>query len=95
MAFHPHCHRFSGWAGLLAGLTMAALAGCASSPPVQVMSDARQAVRAAEDDMTPTTRERAARLLEEARQALEAGEYGHARKRAEEARQLAHQAGNS
>lgn len=74
---------------------MAALAGCAGSPPVQAMSDARQAVRAAEDDMTPTTRQRAERLLEEARQALEAGEYGHARERAEEARQLAHQAGDS
>lgn len=45
--------------------------------------------------MTPTTRQRAERLLEEARQALEAGEYGHARERAEEARQLAHQAGDS
>nr|WP_275886928.1 DUF4398 domain-containing protein [Thiohalospira halophila] len=59
------------------------------------MSDARQAVRAAGDDMTPTTRQRARRLLREARQALEAGRYGQARERADEARHLAHQAGNS
>jgi len=95
MGLHPHCRRFSGWFGLLTVLMVVALAGCAGSPPVQAMSDARQAVRAAEDHMPPTTREQAERLLDEARIALEAGDYGHARERAEEARKLAQEAGKS
>lgn len=94
MGPYPDCRRFSGWYGLLALLLVTALAGCAGSPPVQTMSDARQAVRAAEDDMTPKARRQAERLLDEARRALEAGEYEHARKRAEEARKLAGQAGS-
>lgn len=57
------------------------------------MSDARQAVRAAQDDMEPTSRQRAERLLREARDALEAEEYWQARQRADEARRLARNAG--
>lgn len=43
--------------------------------------------------MTPTDRQRADELLDGAREALEAGDYRLARERAEEARELAQQAG--
>jgi hypothetical protein len=76
----------------MAGVVVAALSGCAGSPPVQAMSDARQALRAAEDDMEPTSRRRAEQLLEQARDALEAEEYWQARQWADEARRLARSA---
>ena len=93
MGSHPYCDRFSASCSLLLAIGAALLSGCAGSPPVQAMSDARQAVRAAQGDMEPASHRRAEQLLEEARDALAAGEYGQARQRADEARRLARGAG--
>lgn len=79
--------------GAVALLLWALLAGCATTAPVQEMSDARQALQAAEQ---AGARERAAEalrrsraLLEEAQLRLESGEYGSAREKALEAKRVA------
>jgi len=63
--------------------------GCAVSPPVQEMSDARQAIRAAESAGADSRLADARRLLELAQSSLEAGAYGEARHRALDAREAA------
>lgn len=71
-------------------LSVLALAGCAATAPVQEMSDARQALRAAEQVGAPQraapTYETARSLLESAETLLQAGEYRAARHKAEQAR---------
>ncbi|WP_236860624.1 DUF4398 domain-containing protein [Candidatus Reidiella endopervernicosa] len=68
------------------------VAGCAAVP-AQEMSDARQALRAAQDsgamESAPAMMAKAERLMQKAERSLEAGEYRAARKNAEEARSLA------
>lgn len=62
------------------------LGGCAMSPPVQEMSDARQAVKAAGELQLDSEGKRrlldAERYLEEATARIEAGEYEAARQAA-------------
>jgi Domain of unknown function (DUF4398) len=66
-------------------LTFAALvlAGCVTSPPVQEMSDARQAISAAEaanaERLAPESLRDARRFLAEAEQQLQQQAYGQAR----------------
>lgn len=71
------------------------LGGC-SVVPVQEMSDARQALQAAQEagapDRSPSEFERAQRLLEQAQKALELGEYRQARDSALSAKREALQA---
>jgi len=66
-----------------------ALGACASAP-VQEMSDARQAIRAAKEaganSQSQTNLQKAEQLLKQAQQALEHGEYKMARNRARAAR---------
>nr|WP_255721734.1 DUF4398 domain-containing protein [Ectothiorhodospira lacustris] len=61
--------------------------------PVQEMSDARQALRAAEEVgapvRVPETYERSRLLLEQAEGSLSAGEFQAARRKAKEAKALA------
>jgi hypothetical protein len=75
---------------LLACLSIVA---CATAPPVQEMSDARQAITAAEDaeaqTYAPTTLEDARRYLAEAEQLLRDEAYGPARVNAVRARNRA------
>ncbi|HEY1774312.1 MAG TPA: DUF4398 domain-containing protein [Gammaproteobacteria bacterium] len=77
-------------AAALAALTL--LMACAGAP-VQEMSDARQAVAAAEQslDGKPVTPDlaRARQYLQAAQTALDAGDFGTAREDAQFARQLA------
>lgn len=72
---------------------LAVLPGCVMAPPVQEMSDARQALRAAEDVGAATrglaSYRQAEALLERAEAQLQEGAYGRARDRAREARALA------
>jgi hypothetical protein len=76
-------------AALLAG---AALAGCAGAP-LQEMSDARQAVRAAEragaEKHAPEPLAEARQLVERARLGMQQREYKEARENAEMAREKA------
>jgi hypothetical protein len=78
--------------------TLAALllAACVSAPPVQEMSDARQAINAAEDAdagrLAPESLREARRFLEEAEQQLQQEAYGPARMNAVRARNRAAQA---
>lgn len=69
------------------------LSGCAATPPVQEMSDARQALRAAEEAQAPDrageTYQRSRELLEQAEGRLQQGEYRSARYKANEAKRLA------
>jgi len=66
-------------------LTVAALAlaGCVTSPPVQEMSDARQAIKAAEAAnaarLAPESLQDARRFLAEAEQQIQQPAYGPAR----------------
>jgi hypothetical protein len=64
--------------------------GCATSPPVQEMSDARQAIAAAEearaDDFAPQTLGQARRYLLQAEEQIRLGNYGLARSDAIRAR---------
>jgi hypothetical protein len=64
-------------------LCLAMLAGCASSPPVQEMSDARQAITAAEEAEAATSAPEmlgeARRFLAQAERALRDESYGSAR----------------
>ncbi|SEK94547.1 protein of unknown function [Ectothiorhodospira marina] len=75
----------------MGGLLM--LSGCATTPPVQEMSDARQALRAAEEAQAPDrageTYQRSRELLEQAETRLQQGEYRSARYKAKEAKRLA------
>ncbi|HHL45815.1 MAG TPA: DUF4398 domain-containing protein [Gammaproteobacteria bacterium] len=68
-------------------------AGCASAPPVQEMSDARQAVQAARDAdakrYAPISFGEAERLLEQATQLLEMKNYSKARQSALAAKEMA------
>ncbi|MFP4080497.1 MAG: hypothetical protein ACLFRJ_00345 [Ectothiorhodospira sp.] len=81
--------------GLGAVLTLlwVLVSGCATLPPVQEMSDARQALRAAEQagarERAAETYRRSRALLEEAETRLEIGEYGPAREKALEAKRAA------
>ena len=73
-----------------------ALQGCATSPPVQEMSDARQAVAAAAqadaESLAPETFEQARRLLETAERQLREEANGPARVNAVRAKNRAAQA---
>lgn len=68
-------------------------AGCAISPPVQEMSDARQAIRAAQDvhagKHAPSTLGQAEELLNHATRSLEQGRYEEARQAALAAKEKA------
>ncbi len=79
-------------AALLAGVT---LGGCAGAP-LQEMSDARQAVRAAEragaEKHAPEPLAEARQLVEQARLNMQKGEYKSAREDAEKAREKATEA---
>lgn len=59
------------------------LAGCATSPPIQEMSDARQAIAAAEqaraEELAPQTLSEARRYLTQAEERIREGNYGIAR----------------
>jgi hypothetical protein len=74
-------------------VTVLALAACATPPPVQEMSDARQAIRAAEAvgaaRRSPESWLAAQSLLREAQTQLEAGAYDNARRYALDARDAA------
>ncbi len=69
------------------------LFGCAVAPPVQEMSDARQAIRAAQEahagKHAPGTLSQAEELLSHATRSLEQGAYEDARRAAVAARQKA------
>lgn len=76
--------------------TFASLAACATSPPVQEMSDARQAIAAAEEAdagrLAAQTLDDARRFLETAEQLLREQAYGAARLNAVRAKNRAVQA---
>lgn len=69
------------------------VAGCVTAPPVQEMSDARQAIRAAEqadaERTAPDALADARRFLEEAEQQIQDGAYGPARMNAVRAKNRA------
>ena len=77
---------------LLAVCIMAILSACAGAP-VQEMSDARQAVRAAQaagaEERAPAELAEARKLIAEAQQQLQRHEYGRAQDTALEARRQA------
>ncbi|HZL92846.1 MAG TPA: DUF4398 domain-containing protein [Vicinamibacterales bacterium] len=64
-------------------LIVLALAGCVTAPPVQEMSDARQAINAAEaadaGRLAPQSLEEARRFLAEAERQIQEEAYGPAR----------------
>jgi len=76
-----------------AAIVAAALAACATSPPVQEMSDARQAIAAAEaadaERLAPETLDAARRYLGEAERQLQQEAYGPARMNAVRAKNRA------
>ncbi|ULX56579.1 DUF4398 domain-containing protein [Ectothiorhodosinus mongolicus] len=82
---------------LLYGVSLALVVvvgtGCAMTAPAQEMSDARQALQAAEQVQAPSyaraVYERAERLLRQAEEQLEAGDYSEARRLAAESRDWA------
>ena len=80
-------------AGLMAITAAVVLIGCATSPPVQEMSDARQAIAAAEDadaaSLAPTPLEEARRYLSEAEAQIRTRAFGLARTNAIRARNSA------
>jgi hypothetical protein len=84
MARHPN---------RLATLTAVVLAGCVTSPPVQEMSDARQAIAAAEaadaQRFAPESLSEARRYLVEAERQLQEEAYGPARMNAVRAKNRA------
>ena len=73
-----------------------AIAGCVTTPPVQEMSDARQAISAAEEadagKLAPETLGDARRFLAEAEQQIQQEAYGPARMNAVRAKNRATQA---
>jgi len=85
---------FRAWPAL--GGLLLLLSGCVSAPPVQEMSDARQAIGAAEEAgaarLAPESLGDARRFLEEAEQQLQQQAYGPARMNAVRARNRAAQA---
>lgn len=72
------------------------LAACVSAPPVQEMSDARQAIQAAEEagaaELAPAALQEAKRLLTSAERKLQREAYASARQDAREARRRAAEA---
>ena len=82
--------------GLSLGVALLAASGCVTSPPVQEMSDARQAITAAEEAdaarFAPESLGDAQRLLESAERLLRDQAYGAARVNAVRARNRAVQA---
>lgn len=74
-------------------LFVTVLAGCAISPPVQEMSDARQAIRAAQEVQAgkhaAATLGQAEELLTHATRSLEQGQYEDARQAALAAKEKA------
>lgn len=74
-------------------IAVASLAACVTSPPVQEMSDARQAIAAAEEAdaerLAPTSLQRARSYLGEAELLLQQEAYGAARINAVRARNSA------
>lgn len=68
-------------------------AGCATTPPVQEMSDARQAIQAAREadaaKLAPQPLHRAEEYLDQATSRLDRGEYTAAREAALEAKRQA------
>jgi hypothetical protein len=77
-------------------LALLMLAACATTPPVQEMSDARQAIQAAEEagaaSLAPAVLSDARRLLDSAEQKLQIRAYSGARHDAREARRRATEA---
>jgi len=75
------------------GLGSVALAGCLVAPPMQEMSDARQAITAAEeagaDRFAPDEIGEARRYLQRAQRDIESESYGPARTRALRAQERA------
>jgi hypothetical protein len=75
------------------GIVVAAAAACVTSPPVQEMSDARQAIAAAEEAdagrLAPASLDEARRLLGAAEQQLQQQAYGPARANAVRAKNRA------
>lgn len=86
-----HIHR-----GFITALTAVILTACSGTIPVQEMSNARQAVQAAEDvqagRFAPMPMARAKQLLNQATGYLENGKYRLARDHAVEARVVAYKA---
>jgi len=86
-------HRRLGGLRLAAAFTVLALLIACAGAPVQEMSDARQAVAAAEQSLAgkPVSPDlaKARQYLQSAQAALDAGDFGAAREDAEVARQLA------
>jgi hypothetical protein len=91
----PFTRRYA-LAFLLAALFSAPLLGGCAGMPLQEMSDARQAIRAAEragaEQHAPALLDEARRLVESARQSMHKGEYREARDDAETARAKAMEA---
>jgi hypothetical protein len=91
----PFIRRYA-LAFLLAALFSAPLLGGCAGMPLQEMSDARQAIRAAEragaGQHAPELLDEARRLVESARQSMHKGEYREARDDAETARAKAMEA---
>lgn len=87
---------FRGFRRLLAIAGLVASAACVTAPPVQEMSDARQAISAAEQAsagrLAPDSLGDARRLLAEAERQLQQQAYGPARMNAVRARNRAAQA---
>ncbi|HEY8522032.1 MAG TPA: DUF4398 domain-containing protein [Gammaproteobacteria bacterium] len=81
---------------LMIAAAVLALVACATSPPVQEMSDARQAIAAAEqanaETLAPEPLRDARRLLEQAERQLREEAYGPARANAVRAKNRAVQA---
>ena len=81
---------------LISSFILLLLASCATSAPVQEMSNARQTIQAAVDAgaeiHAPAVLAQARNLLEDASRELEAGDYLLARDYAVQAKQLAIQA---
>ena len=88
----PSIRRYTLSLLLAASMACATLAGCAGAP-LQEMSDARQAVRAAEragaEKHAPEPLAEARQLVERARLSMQKGEYKEAREDAEKAREKA------
>jgi hypothetical protein len=78
---------------VLAAIAMLVLAGCVTAPPVQEMSDARQAITAAEQAdagrVAADTLADARRFLEEAEKQIQEEAYGPARMNAVRAKNRA------
>lgn len=81
------------WRRLGVMLPLILLASCAVTPPVQEMSDARQAISAAREAqasrLAPGTLQRAEQSLDEAARGMEQGDYVDAREAAKLARRQA------